>query len=82
MTDPRTNQVGGEHYVRMALQPWDVIDTWPLEQRVGFYRGNALKYVMRAGEKGEASEDHAKARHYLDKLIAVLAEIPAAPRKP
>ncbi len=39
-------QVGGVHYKAMGVEPWDVIDTWPLEQRIGFYRGNALKYIM------------------------------------
>ena len=69
----RNHQVGGTHYTAMATQPWDVVDTWPLDQRVGFFRGNALKYLMRAGSKGEAAEDFAKARHYLDKLVEVLA---------
>lgn len=65
----RQTQVGGDHYTAMPVQPWDVIDTWPLEQRIGFYRGNAIKYLMRAGRKGPAAEDYRKARHYLDKLI-------------
>lgn len=68
----RTHQIGGDHYARQTVQPWDVIDTWPLEQRIGFYRGNALKYVMRAGSKGPAAEDIAKAQHYLAKLCEVL----------
>jgi hypothetical protein len=34
--------IGGTHYKAMPIQPWAVIDTWPLEQRVGFYRGNAI----------------------------------------
>ena len=70
----RDRQVGGDHYARQQVQPWDAIDTWPLEQRIGFYRGNALKYVMRAGTKDPAPQDYAKARHYLDKLLEVLAE--------
>jgi hypothetical protein len=72
MTD-RDYQVGGDHYSAAPVQPWDVIDTWPLEQRIGFYRGNALKYIMRAGQKGDAAEDIAKAAHYLAKLSEVLA---------
>lgn len=65
-------QIGGEHYKRMDVQPWDVIDTWPKEQRLAFYRGNALKYIMRAGNKGPAKEDLAKAHHYLQKLLEIL----------
>ncbi|MEN9924030.1 MAG: hypothetical protein RL268_156, partial [Pseudomonadota bacterium] len=64
MTD-RTHQVGGDHYATMTVQPWDVIDTWPLAQRIGWYRGNALKYTMRAGSKGDALEDARKAQHYI-----------------
>lgn len=64
-------QVGGEHYKTLDVQPWDVIDGWPEEQRIGFYRGNALKYLMRAGRKGAATEDLQKAMHYIEKLIEV-----------
>jgi hypothetical protein len=53
----------------MTVQPWDVIDTWPLAQRIGWYRGNALKYTMRAGSKGDALEDARKAQHYIAKWI-------------
>ena len=72
---PRTYQVGGDHYSKLSVQPWDVLDTWPIEQRIGFYRGNALKYVMRAGTKGNVTEDIEKARHYLEKLVEVLTEV-------
>jgi hypothetical protein len=68
----RTYQVGGDHYARQRVQPWDVIDTWPPEQALGFYRGNALKYIMRMGEKGSAIEDAQKAAHYLAKIIEIL----------
>lgn len=64
-------QVGGEHYKTLDVQPWDVIDAWPWDQRFGFYRGNALKYLMRAGRKGPATEDLQKAVHYIEKLIEV-----------
>lgn len=65
-------QVAGDHYKRMDVQPWDVVDYGPREQAIGFYRYNALKYVMRAGEKGEFKEDIAKAHHYLQKLLEIL----------
>ena len=67
-------QEGGDHYKKMDVQPWDVIDTWPLEQQIGFYRGNALKYTMRMGAKDEQLQEVKKARHYLDKLIEVLQQ--------
>ena len=65
-------QVAGNHYKRMGVQPWDVIDNGDREQAIGFYRYNALKYIMRAGEKGEFKEDIAKAEHYIQKLLEIL----------
>lgn len=70
----RDKQEGGTHYREMGVQPWDVVDTWPLEQRIGFYRGNALKYLMRMGTKDDEGLEIRKARHVLTKLIAVLEE--------
>jgi hypothetical protein len=62
----RDKQVGGEHYKSMPIEPWDVIDTWPLEQRIGYYRGGGLKYVMRMGTKDEAPQEIGKGKHYLE----------------
>ena len=67
-----SRQIAGDHYKKMDIQPWDVIDFGPREQALGFYRYNALKYIMRAGEKGEFKEDIAKAQHYLEKLLEIL----------
>lgn len=65
-------QVGGDHYKKMDVQPWDVIDHGPRQQAIGFYRYNGLKYIMRAGEKGDFKEDIQKAHHYLQKLLELL----------
>ena len=70
----RTYQVGGDHYSKLSIQPWDIVDTWPIEQRIGFYRGGLLKYTMRAGSKGQTLEDIRKAEHYAAKLAEVLEE--------
>ena len=67
-------QVAGEHYMKMDIEPWNVIDTWPMEQRIGFYRGNALKYIMRMGSKDEAAQEIQKAGHYIEKLSETLEE--------
>lgn len=67
-------QIGGTHYLSMGVEPWDVIDTWPLEQRIGFYRGNALKYLMRMGTKDVSLQEIQKGMHYLQKLIETLSE--------
>jgi len=70
----RDTQVGGTHYKSMGVEPWDVVDSWPLEQRIGYYRGNALKYVMRMGAKDASMQEIKKALHYMQKLVEVLAE--------
>ena len=74
--DPDDYEVGGAHYTAMPISPWEIVDTWPAEQQVGFYRGNALKYLMRAGAKGGEDaclEDARKAEHYCRKLVAALS---------
>jgi hypothetical protein len=70
----RDKQVAGTHYKEMGVQPWDVVDTWPLQQRIGFYRGGALKYIMRMGAKDESIAETGKGIHYLEKLLEVLKE--------
>jgi hypothetical protein len=70
----KDRQVGGDHYVGMGVQPWDVVDTWPRDQRIGYYRGGALKYLMRMGSKDESPIEVAKGQHYIQKLLEVLNE--------
>lgn len=66
-------QVGGKHYQQMGVQPWNVVDTWPIEQRIGFYRGGCLKYCMRLGAKDEMLQEAQKLAHYAQKLCEVLS---------
>jgi hypothetical protein len=42
-----------------------VIEAWSL----GFCLGNTIKYISRAGKKGDLVEDLKKARWYLDRAI-------------
>jgi len=53
------------HYTRLTPEPLDVIEMW----RCGFHVGNVIKYLARAGHKGDRLEDLRKARQYLDRLI-------------
>ena len=71
-SDAMQKQIGGSHYKDRTIQPWDVVDTFDHAQAIGFYKGNAIKYIMRAGSKGPAREDYEKAIHYLEKLFEVL----------
>lgn len=67
------HQVAGDHYRKLDIQPWTAMEAWmPREQFVGFLRGNAIKYLARAGHKDDVLEAAKKARHYLDKLIETL----------
>lgn len=59
----RNKQVGGDHYKKHTIQPWDVIEAYGLD----FWEGNALKYLLR--QKGNRVEDLQKAIHYLEKVI-------------
>lgn len=65
-------QIGGDHYKRMGVSPWEVVDTWPIAEQIGFYRGNALKYTMRLHDKDTPVENIQKAAHYCNKLAEIL----------
>jgi hypothetical protein len=43
-------------------------------EHMNFCLGNAVKYIWRAGEKGDIIEDLKKARWYLDREIARLLQ--------
>lgn len=51
---------GDAHY-QGDLMPFDVWDTWPLDD----YRKQAVKYIARAAKKGQWRDDLLKARDYL-----------------
>lgn len=63
----RLGQVGGTHYAKHKIQPWDVWDEYDLDR----YTANAVKYLLRGGDKpgNTRLQDLKKARHYLDKAI-------------
>ncbi len=53
------------HYNKGKIETWDFI----ADQNMNFFLGNVLKYVCRAGEKGDYLEDLLKAKAYLTKEI-------------
>lgn len=55
-----------------------VIEAWGL----GFSLGNAVKYISRAGKKGNRLEDMEKARWYLDREIQAERSKKPAEAKP
>lgn len=70
-TSANSRQVGGDHYKKMKIQPWDLFGSiFNLDEQIGFYLGNVYKYLMRYDSKN-GIEDLMKAKHYLEKLIEV-----------
>jgi hypothetical protein len=59
-----------EHYggVDNPYEAIKVVEAWALN----FNLGNTLKYISRAGKKGDLLEDLKKARWYLDREIGLL----------
>jgi len=65
-------QVGGDHYTRQDIQPWEYMQAiLTKDQFEGFLIGNVIKYVSRYQEKG-GKEDLLKAIHYLEKATDIL----------
>jgi hypothetical protein len=63
-------QIGGDHYKSLSVQPWAAMQSWMSDAEFeGFLRGNAIKYLARAGRKGDDLQDLQKAMHYLEKLV-------------
>jgi hypothetical protein len=58
------------HYTQGGIECIDALQSaLPPSEFAGFCRGNALKYLWRAGKKGHVTEDLKKARWYIERLI-------------
>ncbi|MGX7906663.1 DUF3310 domain-containing protein [Corynebacterium propinquum] len=64
------NSVDSPAHYQLAegMEAIDVIDQ-AIGDPASFYRGNALKYLLRAGRKGDAKQDLEKARWYIDREL-------------
>jgi len=71
-TAPESAQVGGDHYTRLAVQPWDALEAWltPEELR-GYHKGVIVAYLAREHGKG-GDEDIRKAASHFAKLLECL----------
>lgn len=65
MTEPDMVNHPDHYKSPTGLETIDVIEAFGL----GFHAGNAVKYILRAGRKGDRTEDLKKARWYLNRLI-------------
>ena len=64
-------QVGSDHYKRVSIQPWTVMQSWFPDSFPDYLLMTALKYIQR--NKTDKREDVAKAIHYLEKWLEVTA---------
>ena len=62
--NPLTEQVGGDHYSKLAIQP----AVYAEQNKLSYLQGNAIKYITRYKDKGGV-EDLYKAIHTVKLLI-------------
>ena len=62
--NPLKEQVGGDHYSKLAIQP----AVYAEQNKLSYLQGNVIKYVTRYNDKNGV-EDLQKAKHYIDLLI-------------
>lgn len=61
-------QVGGDHYKKHKIQPWEIMSIYNLDH----WTACALKYILRHRDKDNPKEDLEKAIHYLEYAISRL----------
>ncbi|MFE4513785.1 DUF3310 domain-containing protein [Kitasatospora sp. NPDC056783] len=71
MTPEREKSDAVNHPDHYTWLPVEVIE---ITRHFNFVRGNALKYLLRAGRKGSALQDLQKARWYINYEISQLEE--------
>lgn len=72
MSDANKRQVGGNHYEKLKIQPWDAMQAWSThDEFCAYLKLTAIKYLAR---DKNGLEDVQKAAHYLEKLIEVTRE--------
>jgi hypothetical protein len=60
-------QIGGDHYKKCKIQPWDYV----IANDLDYFQGSIIKYVTRWKDKGWTQDLH-KAKHFLDKYIETM----------
>ena len=66
----KDKQVGGDHYSRFDIQPFDIIR----EYKLNYWEGNVIKYLLRHTIKG-GKQDLLKSLHYLEFLLENYEEL-------
>lgn len=78
----RDKEIAAAQYKRTGLPPFEVADAWPLEQRIGYYRGGALKYLMQMDTTDKDPKETEIGLHHLEKLIETLRGEPLPKSRP
>lgn len=65
MTNPNDTQIGGEHYKKYPIQPWDYI----MKNNIPWAEGCIIEWVTRWRDKGGV-QDLEKAKHMIEKIIS------------
>ncbi len=68
---PQDKQIGGSHYKKFFIQPYEFIS----KNNLSFFQGNVIKYVCRYLFKGTAIQDLDKIIHYCELDIKNLKDI-------
>ena len=67
---PQNTQIGGNHYTKFHIQPYEFIS----KNDLTFFQGNVIKYVCRYQKKGGV-QDLQKIIHYCQLEIKKLKDI-------
>ena len=66
---PQDTQIGGSHYKKFSIQPYEFIS----KNDLSFFQGNVVKYVCRYKNKA-GIQDLEKIKHYCDLEIKKLKD--------
>lgn len=68
-----------QYYSKGGIEPWEYMQAkMTAAEYIGYLKGNIIKYISRAGLKGEAHKDYKKAAAYCAELVRFSAiDIPA-----
>lgn len=67
---PQYTQVGGNHYTKFSIQPYEFIS----KNDLSFFQGNVIKYVCRYQKKG-GIQDLEKIKHYCNLEILKMKDM-------
>jgi hypothetical protein len=72
ISEPKSKDaINPDHYKFGGIETIDYLQAkLSPEEFAGFCRGNALKYLSRAGHKDDAAQDYRKAIWYIERLIS------------